>query len=145
MPAPQLVDLHLILRDGGRVLMGLRQNTGFADGRYHLPAGHLEHGETIVAGAIREAREELGIEVDPADLALVHVMHHHSGRLALFFEARRWSGKITNAEPDKCQSLDWLASDRLPENAVAYARAALAMIDSGCNVGAFGWDGAEPI
>jgi 8-oxo-dGTP pyrophosphatase MutT (NUDIX family) len=141
MPAPPvLVDLHLILRDGGRVLMGMRQNTGFADGQYHLPAGRLESEETVVAGIIREAREELGIEIAAADLTLVHVMHHRSGRLALFFEASRWSGEIRNAEPDKCRSLDWLASDRLPENSVAYARAALAMIDSGRSVGAFGWD-----
>lgn len=36
------VDLHLILRDGARILMGVRKNTGFCDGMYHLPARHLE-------------------------------------------------------------------------------------------------------
>src|ERR1700730_15984845 len=79
-----IVDLHLILRQGVRILFGLRRNTGFSDGMYHLPAGHLEDEETISAGAIREAKEELGIDLHPADLHLVHVMHQRSGRLSLF-------------------------------------------------------------
>jgi 8-oxo-dGTP diphosphatase len=135
-----IVDLHLILREGPRILMGVRKNTGFSDGMYHLPAGHLEDEETISAGAIREAREELGIDIDPGDLRLVHTMHQRSGRLSLFFEIEKWSGEITNAEPHKCELLDWLVPDRLPENVVAYARAALQLIQDGRNVGTFGWD-----
>jgi 8-oxo-dGTP pyrophosphatase MutT (NUDIX family) len=135
-----LVDLHLVLRDRERILVGMRRNTGFADGMYHLPAGRLEEDETITAGAIREAKEELGIDIHPADLVLLHVMHHRTGRLALFFEATKWSGEIVNAEPDKCEQLDWIAEERLPENMVPYARAALLLIGEGKSVGAFGWD-----
>jgi 8-oxo-dGTP diphosphatase len=135
-----VVDLHLVLRDQERILLGLRCNTGFGDGMYHLPAGRLEDEETISAGAIREAKEELGIDIHPADLVLLHVMHHRSGRLALFFEARSWSGEIVNAEPDKCEALEWIAGDRLPENMVAYAKAAILLIREGKTVGAFGWD-----
>jgi 8-oxo-dGTP diphosphatase len=135
-----IVDLHLILREGSRVLMGVRKNTGFCDGMYHLPAGHLEDEETVSAGAIREAKEELGIDIHPSDLALVHTMHQRSGRLSLFFEVEKWSGEITNVEPHKCQLLDWLLPDRLPENVVPYARAALGFIQHGQNMGMFGWD-----
>ncbi|MEA2910855.1 MAG: 8-oxo-dGTP diphosphatase [Bradyrhizobium sp.] len=140
MATKLIVDLHLILRSGARILMGVRKNTGFCDGMFHLPAGHLEEQETIFAGAIREAKEELGIDIHPGDLCLVHTMHQRSGRLSLFFEVGKWSGKITNAEPHKCELLDWLLPDRLPENAVPYARAALQHIQAGQNVGTFGWD-----
>src|SRR5690349_3906340 len=116
-----IVDLHLILRQGNRILLGLRHNTGFADGCYHLPAGHLKDGETVIAGAVREAREELGVDIDQADLRFVHVMHQRSGRVSLFFEVSKWSGDLANAEPDKCKSLDWFAADRLPANMVRYA------------------------
>jgi 8-oxo-dGTP diphosphatase len=135
-----IVDLHLILREGARILMGVRKNTGFCDGMYHLPAGHLEDEETIVADAIREAKEELGIEIHPGDLGLVHTMHQRSGRLSLFFEVEKWSGKLTNAEPHKCELLDWLLPSRLPENVVPYARVALQHIQAGRNVSTFGWD-----
>jgi 8-oxo-dGTP diphosphatase len=138
-----IVDLHLILRQGDRVLLGLRCNTGYSDGMYHLPAGHLEDGETAIAGTIREAREELGVEVDPADLHLVHVMHNQSGRLSLFFDVARWSGDIVNAEPDKCEVLDWFAADRLPSNMVGYARVALDLIRNGSNLSLYGWKSEE--
>jgi 8-oxo-dGTP pyrophosphatase MutT (NUDIX family) len=140
MATELLIDLHLVLRQGDRILFGLRRNTGFSDGLYHLPAGRLEPHETVAAGVIREAREELGIDIDPADLHLIHAMHHRSGRLALFFEARQWSGDLRNAEPDKCESLDWMASDRFPENMVAYAVAALQSIRNGETVSAYGWE-----
>lgn len=132
-----IVDLHIIISDGPRVLMGLRQNTGFADGMYHLPAGHLEDGETFVDGTIREAREELGIEIGLANLNLVHVMHH-SGRLGLFFAVDQWSGTLTNREPDKCKKLEWLTRDGLPANTVDYARAALRAIERGETISTFG-------
>lgn len=99
------IDLHLILRDErGRVLLGERQNTGWADGLFGLPSGHLEDGESATAGVAREADEEVGAMVKMDNLRLVHVMHHRtdSGRMALFFEASDWAGEITNPEPDKC-------------------------------------------
>lgn len=135
-----ITDLHLILRDGGKVLLGLRQNTGFSDGLYHLPAGHLEPDETIVAGAAREAKEELGIDIAVADLDLVHTMHQREERLSLFFEVRGWSGEISNAEPDKCAALAWISCDALPENLVPYARAALEQIQRGQRLSTFGWN-----
>ena len=36
----------------------LRQNTGFMDGFYGLPSGHVELYETPVGAIIREAQEE---------------------------------------------------------------------------------------
>jgi 8-oxo-dGTP diphosphatase len=140
MATKLIVDLHLILREGPRILMGVRKNTGFCDGMYHLPAGHLEDEETVSAGAIREAKEELGIDIHPEELALVHTMHQREGRLSLFFEVEKWSGEITNAEPHKYELLDWLLPDRLPKNVVPYARAALRLIQDGHNMGMFGWD-----
>jgi ADP-ribose pyrophosphatase YjhB (NUDIX family) len=140
MTRPHLiVDLHLIVRDRANVLFGLRKNTGFCDGMYHLPAGHLEDAETILDGTAREAQEELGIHIEVADLTLVHTMHQRSGRVSLFFEVRRWSGHLTNAEPDKCASLAWFAPNRLPDNLVPYARAAMHSIAAGVTVSTFGW------
>ena len=135
-----IIDLHLVLRNGPGILMGVRKHTGFCDGMYHLPAGHLEDDETVAAGAIREAKEELGLDIHLADLRLVHTMHQRSGRLSLFFEADKWSGNITNAEPDKCALLDWLVPDRLPDNVVPYARVALQLIRQDQTMGMFGWD-----
>ncbi|MFC4587328.1 NUDIX domain-containing protein [Sphaerisporangium corydalis] len=40
------IDLHVILRRGGEILLGRRRNTGFHDGDWHLPSGHIEPGES---------------------------------------------------------------------------------------------------
>ena len=129
MPAryTSVIDLHLILRRDERILLGRRMNTGFADGFYALPAGHLEADEGATEGMAREAREETTILVEPWDLTLVHVMHHHtnSGRLALFFEATDWSGDIINCEPAKCTGWTWHSLDTLPEPIVPYIADAL--------------------
>ncbi|MFE4455909.1 NUDIX domain-containing protein [Nocardia tengchongensis] len=54
-----VVDVHLVLWRNGLVLLAQRANTGFADGCLNLPSGHLEDGESVVEGVIREAHEEV--------------------------------------------------------------------------------------
>lgn len=127
-----IVDVHIaLLREDaghGTVLLAERANTGYGDGLYHLPSGHLEPGETVVEGTIREAYEEVGVELTPHDLRFAHVMHHHEDRIGFFFTARRWRGEPTNAEPEKCAGIGWFPLDRLPANMVGYPVAALAHI-----------------
>lgn len=56
---------------GGRVLLVRRGREPFP-GRWSLPGGRLELGETLAAGAVREVREETGLEVEP--IAMVEVV-----------------------------------------------------------------------
>jgi ADP-ribose pyrophosphatase YjhB (NUDIX family) len=134
-----VVDLHLVVRRGGEILLGLRRDTGFADGMFHLPAGHLEDGEALLQGAVREAREQLGNAIAERDVMLVHVLHHNTGRIAFFFVATRWAGDATNCEPDKCTELRWFSPHRLPDNVVPYARVALVMMATGRRLSSFDW------
>ncbi|WP_222709545.1 NUDIX domain-containing protein [Microbispora sp. CSR-4] len=121
-----VVDVHLLLTDGEKVLLGRRQGTGYADGEWQImPSGHLEEGESVVDAAVREAREELGIEVDGCEV--VHVMHHHNAggtaRIGMFLMPHSITGTPVNAEPHKCAELAWFPFDRLPERTVPYSRA----------------------
>lgn len=136
------IDLHIILRDEhGRVLLGERTNTGWADGQLGLPSGHLEDREPASTGAAREAEEEIGVLIKTDQLRLVHLMHHYtnSGRVALFFEARTWSGEITNTEPDKCAGWDFYDLAALPGNVVPYVAVALRYYASGQQYSERGW------
>ena len=58
-------EVYLILERDSEVLLLRRFQTGYEDGKYGLVAGHLEAGESAVAGIVREAREEAGIGVGP--------------------------------------------------------------------------------
>ena len=63
--------VHVLLEQDGCVLLMRRAGTGFFDGLYSLPGGHVEEGETLRATAVREMREELGIDLAEAGLTVV--------------------------------------------------------------------------
>lgn len=135
-------DVHLLLTDGqGRVLFGRRANTGYEDGAYHLPSGHLEAGESVVDALVREAKEEIGVTIDPAAVGFAHVMHNSSsgGRVAFFFSVEEWEGEVSNMEPGKCDDLAWFALDALPGRMIGYCRDALRHIADQRQFSTFGW------
>ena len=139
-----IVDVYVLLRrPDGMILLLERSGTGYADGQLCPPSGHLEAGESVVQGAIREAREETGVLIDPADLAFSHVVHHRSpegqARIGFFFTAVRWQGGPANLEPHKCAGLHWADPARPPANTVPYTAAALAAITSGATFSLDGW------
>ncbi|MCB1908925.1 MAG: NUDIX domain-containing protein [Rhodocyclaceae bacterium] len=119
--------VHLILRRDRQVLLMRRANTGFFDGLFSLPGGHVEAGESIVATAVREAREELGVELVPGHLSVVGAIHRLSdtNRIDFFVEVGRWHGEPYRAEPDKSDLLDWYPEVDLPGPVVPYVRLAL--------------------
>ena len=119
--------VHLILRRDGQVLLMRRANTGFFDGLFSLPGGHVEAGESIAMAAIREGREELGLELAEASLATVGVIHRLSdtNRIDFFVEVERWQQEPIRAERDKCDLLDWYPERALPAPLVPYVRLAL--------------------
>ncbi|SEG58331.1 NUDIX domain-containing protein [Actinacidiphila yanglinensis] len=127
----EIVDVHLILLRGEEVLLSRRHGTGYADGLLHAPSGHLEDGEDVRSGMLRETREEIGLELAPGDLEAALVMQHRSpegrARIGWFFVARRAAGDAepVNREPDKCSGLGWYPLDELPDDMVAYCRAAI--------------------
>lgn len=119
--------VFLFLRDGNKILLSRRANTGYQDGKYGVPAGHLEGGELAIDGLRREALEEAGITIAAEDLKFVHVTHRLSGaleqeRVDFFFEASKWRGEVTNMEPDKCDDLRWFDIDNLPDDMIPHVR-----------------------
>jgi len=63
---------YVVFRKGPEILLLRRANTGYLDGSYSLPAGHFEGDESASNVAAREAKEEVGIQVDPKKLRLIH-------------------------------------------------------------------------
>ncbi len=116
--------VYLLLRDGDNILLLRRANTGYMDGRYSVPAGHMDGDELATDAMIREAKEEIGIQLSPDALELVHVAHRLSRgevgqeRIDLFFQASSWQGTPSNMEPNKCDDVSWFTLDSLPDGMV---------------------------
>ena len=133
--------VHLILQRGSQILLLRRFNTGYRDGEFSLPAGHLDGNETVVDAAVREAAEEIGVGIDPQDVNFSSVMHRREGdeRVDFFVQVRAWQGEPFNAEPQKCDELLWVGVDALPLNTIPYIRRAIANHLNGLRFDEFGW------
>lgn len=126
--------VFLLFRQGSNVLLLRRANTGYMDGSYSMPAGHVDGNEPAVVAACREAKEEVGVDIAPSDLRLVHTVHELAEgheRLNLGFLVEKYSGEITNAEPNKCDELRWADINDLPENIVPSVREMLQHVAAG--------------
>lgn len=140
-----LVDVHVLLvRDDELLLTQRRDTDPDFNGGWHLPSGKLEAGESVLAATIREAEEEVGVRIDPADLRHVHTIHvNGSGResrLGLFFETRRWVGDPTNREPDKCSAVGWFPLNGLPDQLIAYSASGIQAYRDGLTFSVRGWN-----
>lgn len=139
------IGVHLHLEDSeGRVLLGLRHpDSAYAGSTWHYLAGRCEQ-ESALTCLVREAWEEAGLVIDPADVELAHVVHvvdAPGGRplMQLVFRARRWEGAPELREPDKCLSWQWWPRHGLPQQTVPYTRTAIAAIAEGRHYSQLGW------
>ncbi|MCW2866570.1 MAG: hypothetical protein JWR20_758 [Marmoricola sp.] len=119
---------YLVLVRDDQVLLQRRHGTGYMDDLWACAAaGHVETGESVLAAAVREAREELGIEVAESDLEPITSLHRTGAngravdeRVDWFFLCRTWSGDPELQEPDKAEALRWWPLDALPEDTVPH-------------------------
>jgi 8-oxo-dGTP diphosphatase len=125
---------HLLLRNAaGEALFLQRIGSGYADGYWSIPAGHVESGETLAATCVREAAEEIGVDIDPERLRFLCIQQKLDDdgeeRIDAFFEAVLPSGQQPRIlEPSRCGGLRWAQADRPPQPLVAYVAAALSHV-----------------
>ena len=99
--------IYALFIRNNKLLLFRRANTGWQDGLYGIPGGHLEKDETILQGACREALEESGLKVKPDDLELTHIVHRKSNYvyIDLFFKTTKWEGEPSITEENKSDKI----------------------------------------
>jgi 8-oxo-dGTP diphosphatase len=118
---PVVASASILVDRQDRVLLLRRGPTApWMPGRWNLPGGNIDPGETPREAAVREAKEEVGVHIQ--DLSPLSVVED-DGWAAAFFVSRYWSGSAglmwTNGilENDKmvwASAYDALALDLVP-------------------------------
>lgn len=126
--------VYVFLQRDGKVYLMRRANTGYSDGMWSLPAGHIEAGEGIFDAARRELLEEAGIDIPAENLVPKHAMYRRYPERTYadyYFVATDWDGEPRIMEHDKCDAEVWANDSVLPDNTVAEVKRAWANIAAG--------------
>lgn len=135
-----LVAVHAFFIKDGQVLLLQRVNTGYMDGHWSVPAGHVDGGESIWRAMQREIKEETTVEIKEKHQP-IHVMHRADDddeRIDYFFLIDNWQGQIQIGEPNKCSRLEWFKLQELPAETIPYIKFALDKVQAGVLFSEFG-------
>lgn len=117
-PYPK-VGVGVLLTDNhGRVLLTLRRFPPEA-GCWSIVGGKVDFLETLEQCAIREAREEVGVEISLRSLLCVtdHCLPGENQHwVSPAYLGQILSGEATNCEPAKTREVRWFSLDQLPPN-----------------------------
>ncbi len=113
-PKPILLVAAIALVDAdGRVLIAQRPEGKSLSGLWEFPGGKLGEGESPEAALIREAREELGIDIEESCLAPISFASHTYDDFHLLmplYVCRIWNGTVSACEG---QALKWVRPAKL--------------------------------
>ena len=105
-----------VLDDSGRVL----QRRADAHGTWGLPGGAMELGETLEEAAVRETREETGLDVRPDELLGVYTgpLHTYANgdvvqAVVVVLTAQQFGGRLT-IDGSETVGLGWFDFEDLP-------------------------------
>lgn len=114
----------IIYNEKDEILLLKRQNTGYEDGHYALPGGHLESREKVTDGLIRELEEEIGVSFKENELDLVKVLNRYvDGKdyIDFIFKTNIKKRIPTNLEKEVCSEIVWKKTDDL-DNTIDYIK-----------------------
>jgi len=116
-PETPLVGVGAIIIEEGRVVLVKRGHPPL-EGKWSIPGGVLEVGETLRKAVVREALEETGLAVEPGELLGVfeRVLPDEQGRMKyhyvlIDFLCRRVAGEL--AAGDDASEVRWLRREEL--------------------------------
>ena len=111
-----LVGVGLVIIENGNTLLAKRKGA-HAQGFWGSCGGHLETGETVESALKREAKEELGIDIEIVKfLCCINMVKHGKHYVDLTFLAKIKNGRPKIMEPEKVESIEWHPIEGLPEN-----------------------------
>lgn len=122
---PKLAAGCLIVREDGRVLL-VKRGIEPGYGTWVYPGGHVDRGETVEGAALRETREEAGVE---AALDGLVGLFSYEGRpvVVAVFRAHLLPGSPEAAAGDETLEVGWFDADEVEALALGFRSSADAL------------------
>ena len=111
------VAVGTIIRTGGDRLVLVRRAIEPGYGLWVFPGGYVDRGEEITAAAIREAREESGLDVRIDRLVNIYSYGGHSP-IIIVYAASVLGGELCG--DDECLEARLFAPEEIPWDALAF-------------------------
>ena len=124
------VGAAVVVWDGdGRILLVKRAPGATQPGRWSIPAGYIDYGEDVRAGAARELLEETGLVAVVGDPVWIATNFHDPGKITvgIWFAGEVVSGELRAG--DDAVDVGWFALNNLPELAFETDEAYLASLE----------------
>jgi 8-oxo-dGTP diphosphatase len=128
----QPIGVAMIILDDSKekILLGKRKNS-YKSGSYGLPGGRLETAETLDECVKRELKEETGLETDNFHfVGVVRELQDSYNFIHFIYTCSKYTGELTNVEPEKCEGWEWHSLHDLPSNILRGHAAAIDMFHS---------------
>jgi ADP-ribose pyrophosphatase YjhB (NUDIX family) len=110
-PLSPLVGVGAVIVQEGRVLLVQRGREPMK-GRWTIPGGLIEVGESLHEAVARETREETGLEVEPVELVeLLDRIHREEGRVRYHYVIADYLCRVvggTLAAADDAAAVRWV-------------------------------------
>ena len=108
--------MAILVTKGDDILL-MKRHGSHGDGTWCPPGGHLEHGESPEECAVREAREETGIEIaNVRFLAMTNdVFPEGQHYITVWMMGDSVSGEPRITAAGEMSEIGWFPVDKLPE------------------------------
>ena len=110
-PVAPLIGVGAVIVHEGRVLL-IQRGREPMKGRWTIPGGLIEIGETLQEAVVRETREETGLEVEPIELVeLLDRIHREEGRVRYHYVIADYLCRVvggTLAAADDAAAVRWV-------------------------------------
>lgn len=101
----------VVIEQDGKILLGRRAHNTRAPGKWSFPAGFVERGEQVELAAVREVREETGLNVTLD--SLIGLFSQNDEVVVLAVYAAHTAGNAVAG--DDLTEIGWFSLEELPE------------------------------
>jgi 8-oxo-dGTP diphosphatase len=118
MPDPQCVVVASVLLERERRFLLIQEAKTECRGKWFLPGGRADAGESILAAAVREVREEAGLLAEIAGLLYIDQLAGsaaggNAGRIRFVFTGRATGGTLKQTEDEHSIRAGWFSEEEI--------------------------------